>query len=433
MNDGARCLRVAVATLLGGLTAAAIWVAALALVAAAVLGRVFRLPPWRLLRLLFSPLAGTVDPELADRVEWALDEFAQHTAKPPHRLWFNTAKPHDPQRRTHAVWLTPLQPRPLNNPGVPKREHHVRAAILVGGNCQTWADMVEEAKFLLNHGIYVLSLTLSGYPDVDEQYDGPLGRLNWTPTEASMLADGVAAMRWLTGTSWPKDGVGPHGLVMDLHGTGCGIAPHEVMVEGHSLGSCLAHLLGAWIPEMAVTVVQPLKSIGSVGGYAATNAVVDVLWAVAPVSGMRKRYVAMVHPPLRWAARAVSMLAYDGEGLEAYDRTSAVPSGEWETDDRMRLLRGFNATRAVETGCGPYCVIESAFDNLMALQTDDDPNKPFTNNFAQDLMTKAKDAGAKNGVARKVCKIRSQRAGHGTAYYHYTDSRTRYNDWLKGI
>ena len=240
-----------------------------------VVSVVIPLPPWRLLRLAYSPLAGAVDDTLAERQQDALEDFAAHTGKPPVKLWLDTSTPDQPERRTHAVWLHPRYPRAENDPSKPNHKHHIRAAILVGGNCQTWADMTEEAKFLLDQGLYVLSLTLSGYPDPDESYGGLKGRLDWTPTEVSMLDDGVAALRWLTGTlisastSKARDAPVNDRVYCDapgkLHGSRYGIAHHEVLVEGHSLGSCLAHLVAAHEPSVAVTVMQPLVHRAGLG------------------------------------------------------------------------------------------------------------------------------------------------------------------------
>ena len=136
-----------------------------------VVSVVIPLPPWRLLRLAYSPLAepSTIRWRSASRMR---SKTCCAPGKPPVKLWLDTSTPDQPERRTHAVWLHPRYPRAENDPSKPNHKHHIRAAILVGGNCRTWADMTEEAKFLLDQGLYVLSLTLSGYPDPDESYGG---------------------------------------------------------------------------------------------------------------------------------------------------------------------------------------------------------------------------------------------------------------------
>ena len=403
--------------------------------------------PWRLLRLAYSPLAGSVDDTLAQRQQDALDDLAAHTGKPPVKLWLDTSTPAQPERRTHAVWLHPRHPRAENDPNKPMHEHHIRAAILVGGNCQTWADMVEEAKFLLDQGLYVLSLTLSGYPDPDESYGGMKGRLDWTPTEASMLGDGIAALWWLTSTlitaSTSEGPVPPRNdrVYCDapgkLHGSRFGIAHHEVLVEGHSLGSCLAHLVAAYEPSVAVTVMQPLASILHVSVYASVNKVVDVAHVVAPIPNWRRYYVALFFWPLFLLSFIYACLAYDGAGLEKYDRTQRYLGfcklPEEAVDTRIRDMRGFRARTALEIHEGHYCVIEAALDDLMAIRYDDDKTKPFYSNFALGLEESAKECTKAKHLRRRVKRIRSRRADHGTPYYHYADAREAYKQWLASI
>ena len=422
-------------------------VAFCAFVCYALVAAIFRLPPWRLLRLAYSPLAGAVDDTLAQRQQDALEDLAAHTGKPPLKLWLNTSTPAQPERRTHAVWLHPRHPRAENDPNKPKHEHHIRAAILVGGNCQTWADMVEEAKFLLDQGLYVLSLTLSGYPDPDESYGGMKGRLDWTPTEASMLGDGIAALWWLTGTliaaSTSKGPVPPRNdrVYCDapgkLHGSRFGIAHHEVLVEGHSLGSCLAHLVAAYEPSVAVTVMQPLSSIMLVSVYASINKVVDVAHMIAPLSKGRALYVNLFGIPVWGLSFVYTCLAYNGDGLEKYDRTHRCLGFQKLPDEsvdcRMRDMAGFHATTAIGIHEGHYCVIEAALDDLMAVQVDADKTKPFSGNMALELEEKAKECTKAKHLRRRVKRIRSRRADHGTPYYHYADAREGYKEWLASI
>ena len=307
---------------------------------------------WRLLRLAYSPLAGAVDDTLAERQQDALEDFAAHTGKPPVKLWLDTSTPDQPERRTHAVWLHPRYPRAENDPSKPNHKHHIRAAILVGGNCQTWADMTEEAKFLLDQGLTVLSLTLSGYPDPDESYGGLKGRLDWTPTEVSMLDDGVAALRWLTGTlisastSKARDAPVNDRVYCDapgkLHGSRYGIAHHEVLVEGHSLGSCLAHLVAAHEPSVAVTVMQPLASIAQVSVYASVNKVVDVAHLIAPIQKSRSLFVMLFGMPMLMLSFVYAQMAYNGAGLEKYDRLN-----------RCWAFKGF-LTKSSTVGCAKW-------------------------------------------------------------------------------
>jgi len=421
--------------------------------AAAVASRMVRMPSVRVLRFLYTPRAGEVEEGLRERQDEAIAELCEHAGAMPVRLWWFTG---DDQlysagacgrRRTHAVWLHPATPRPLNDPRAPVHEQHIRAAILVGGNGQSWCDMLEEAKFLLDQGLYVLALTLSGYPDPDEHYERT-SRPQWTPTEATMLADGVTAVRWLTGTLFAactSEGCEPleHDRVYcdapgACHGTKRGLAPHEVLIEGHSLGSAFAHLLGAYYPEVAITAVQPLKSMASAGAFLAINTLADALWKVCPVAGWRKRYVAALRRPVSWAARGVALLAYKGEGLERWESVHrnvdyADPADEWEVGTRMRGLVGFNAERAVAMSVGPYCVIEAAKDNLMALQVDDDAAKPYVDNFGKDLVDAAKTAARELGFDRRVHKIRDQRAEHGTSYWCHKGTREKYAAWLARI
>ena len=422
-------------------------VASCAFVCYALFRAVFGARPWRLLRLAYSPLAGAVDDTLAQRQQDALEDLAAHTGKPPVKLWLNTSTPAQPERRTHAVWLHPRRPRAENDPNTPKHEHHVRAAILVGGNCQTWADMTEEAKFLLDQGLYVLSLTLSGYPDPDEPYDGMAARLDWTPTEVSMLDDGVAALRWLTGSlvsgSTSKGHVPPRNdrVYCDapgrMHGCRLGIAHHEVLVEGHSLGSCLAHLVAAYEPSVAVTVMQPLASILHVSIYASVNKVVDVAHAIAPIPNWRSYYVLFFFGPMFLLSFIYASLAYNGAGLEKYDRAHCYLGfyilPEEVVDTRIRDMMGFRAQTALDIHEGHYCVIEAALDDLMAIRYHDDKTKPFYSNFALDLEAAAKDHNKGKRLRRRVKRIRSRRADHGTPYYHYADAREGYRRWLQSI
>jgi len=403
--------------------------------------------PWRLLRLAYSPLAGAVDDTLAERQQDALEDLAAHTGKTPVKLWLNTSTPAQPERRTHAVWLHPRRPRAENDPNKPKHEHHIRAAILVGGNCQTWADMIDEAKFLLDQGLYVLSLTLSGYPDPDESYGGLKGRLDWTPTEISMLDDGVAALRWLTGTlisastSKERDAPVNDRVYCDapgrLHGSRYGIAHHEVLVEGHSLGSCLAHLVAAYEPSVAITVMQPLSSIMQVSVYASINKVVDIAHMIAPLSKGRALYVNLFGIPMWGLSLVYSCLAYNGGGLEKYDRVNRFSGFQKLPDEsvdcRMRDMAGFNAPTAIGIHEGHYCVIEAALDDLMAVQVDEDKTKPFHGNMALALEESAKACTKAKHLRRRVKRIRSRRADHGTPYYHYADAREGYKEWLASI
>ena len=405
------------------------------------------LPPWRLLRLAYSPLAGVVDDTLAERQQDALEDLAAHTGKPPVKLWLDTSTPAQPERRTHAVWLHPRHPRAENDPTKPNHKHHIRAAILVGGNCQTWADMTEEAKFLLDQGLYVLSLTLSGYPDPDESYGGLKGRLDWTPTEVSMLDDGVAALRWLTGTlisastSKARDAPVNDRVYCDapgkLHGSRYGIAHHEVLVEGHSLGSCLAHLVAAHEPSVAVTVMQPLASIAQVSVYASINKVVDVAHLIAPIQKSRSLFVILFGMPVLMLSFVYAQLAYNGAGLEKYDRVNRcldfqrLPNEI--VDRRMRDMVGFHARTALSIHEGHYCVIEAALDDLMAVQINNDRTKPFSGNMALDLDESAKAHTKAKHLRRRVKRIRSRRADHGTPYYHYADAREGYKEWLASI
>ena len=78
-----------------------------------------------------------------------------------------------------------------------------------------------------------------------------------------MLADAEAALDWLTGTREATNGPRRCPLTLDAS---------RVFIEGHSLGTCAAHLLGAARLDLgAVVVVQPLALAWRVATYTAVN------------------------------------------------------------------------------------------------------------------------------------------------------------------
>lgn len=241
--------------------------------------------------------------------------------------------------------------------------------------------MLEEAKFHLEHGINVLVVTYSGYPDPSEAYDGgrTVAKLKYTPSEESMLADAEAALDWLKRQSF---------------------AESDVLVEGHSLGSLAAHLLGASRPNLgAVVAVQPLLSIERVSTYAATNFLSDALERLGGVPRMVS--VTMLYAPFRIAGMAVARMAYDGNRL---DMTTAI-----------KHIRA------------PYCVFGADDDELMSIIIPG-PNKsgPGRANFAATLIKEAKQ-----NLGKRARLIRQCRAWHGRSYAERSSEKKQYASFLK--
>ena len=303
----------------------------------------------------------------------------------------------------HAIWVK-ARPnpnagvefgsrRPARSPArresgahVPPPRRGCRAAILINGSTETLDDCWTECEFMLERGISALLLTRSGYPDPAEAYG--LGTVNdndaeledavnaegwiamWNrktrnaPDEASMLADAEAALDWLTGVSDAEAIVaGPKKCPLRFEES-------RVFIEGQSLGTCAAHMLGVKRPGLgAVVVVQPFASAWRVATYAAINAVADFFRGWAP----RAILVWLLWYPLSICALAVSRLAF----------ATKLPQ-------ELEALRGMNNLEATRMYRGPYCAFYGTHDNLMSVQKDDGAG---SGHFAIELEKSARAPG----------------------------------------
>jgi len=362
------------------------------------------------LRLLFSPMAGCVRTKRTFEL-WDMSEFDDHAA-------YRAAEIQEIEDKGHAVATIRLtHARGTMELVYVTSKYRVgarpKAVILCGGNSESLEDMREFAQFHLQNGVHVLMVQFTGYPEPARDFGrGPSlleeGLIHaWTrhasntPDEESMMLDGNTALRWLTRQM--NDDFGfrcPHKLSVE-----------DVAVEGHSLGTCMAHLLGATNPNLgAVVAVQPLASIGEVGTFAAVNFVGDLAEGWLP----RAAVVPLVAPALKLAAHSISELAYKPP--------STVPAA----------LRGFNANVGCAMHKAHYCVIGAKRDDLMTLKADRKFKKPTTKKFAVKLNGIAKNA-RKTNPAAVVRHIEHTTGYHGTPYTDHPATKRKYAAFLSEV
>ena len=348
--------------------------------------------------------------------------------------------PTDCNRTVHGVWMQARNPQVEPNSGQSNRRARSparrgdadgpAAAICVRGNTDVLDDLYEMGRLFLSEGISVLLITLSGYPDPDEPYgvggtiDNPSSRAArnaesffqlWrrkaanVPDEASMLSDGEAALEWLQG----------HRAAVD--GSMCPVAvkPERTVVFGHSIGTCLAHVLGAATPNLAcVTVEQPLASARRVGVVAALNHIGDFFALFLP----RAIVVRMLWAPISLAVWLLARLAF-GPSRLPLDRVCA------DARSPLRGLRGFNNLFAVGAmhPSTAYCALSAEWDDLMAwkfeIEREDERQATYAANFAEELK--------RASSAREKSLIEQRSAGHGQSVWDYGNNE--YLEFLRDI
>ena len=341
--------------LLWALTLVALAMLPLAIPAAALLDG------FALIRVLFNPLSGSSrDAHARDRratlammrraTEVALPSLGGATA---HCVWVEhkaaSSRPaasarrrsRSPSARGAAV-------------AAPSAESGPRAALLIGGNCEAWDDMLGTAEVLYGLGFNVLVVTRSGYPDPAEDFgaatnEGWLASLRrmarHSPTDASMAADAQAALAWLTSTE--------HGHP--------GYDPSRVVALGQSMGTYAVHALGASTPELAAVIAdEPYASAPRVATTMACNIGGEIAWPLP-----RSLVVRLLWPPLALLVHIVVRLGF---------RMWREP------------LDNLSAAARIQGG---YCVVAKSHDELMAYaheQGGNTPSAPFGGNAADALL-----------------------------------------------
>lgn len=331
------------------LCATAVCVAAAApvvLILAAILPRKLR----ALARLAFSPLAGSVRLDHEEAQNNAIDELRKtHVARP-----VTIASEHSINGRVHGVFV--------------QASCEKKVVILIGGNSETWEDMLEFVQFHLSVNNSVLCITYSGYPDPNESYRGWCW--NYIPCSASITADVNAALTWVVEQGTDK---------------------RNVVVEGHSLGTLGAHILGSEHQLGAVVAVQPLASIEAVGVFAALN------FLARKIPAPQTQCVRVLRTPLRVASKAFAFFCYGHES--------------------------FRMDQCVTEITSPYCAFAADRDDLMCVV--DDERAIGQENFARALL-------ALSNSNHKKC-VRQRNAAHGKAYTSSIPEQREYVAFLDSL
>ena len=345
------------------------------------------------LRLLFAHEAGAVRPDHMAQREQFTAEILEHGALSAVNVTLSHRK-----GEVHGCYMR------SRNASYPSR----RVAILCGGSTEALEDQWEATVFLLERGIDVFGTQPSNYPSPWNDFgqgasetplEASMRRFRHTIDEESVMLDGLAIVGWLTsGEASAEAPVTPYTI-------------DQIMVEGHSLGTCTAHMLARSFPDLAaVVVVEPLASIGDVASYAAINHVCDALDGWLPRSTLHR----VLYPSLSRCAHVVGRLAFRPS------RRSGVPGD----------ARGFDAHGAVANFRGAYLAVEAGKDILMSLAVDRRASRPGAQNFATRLVSIAK---RRRGVpASRSRIIRVPTAQHGSSRY-YQVVRDRYDGFLRDI
>ena len=349
------------------------------------------LAPVAPLRLLFAPVCGDVREDHHEQRLGYVESLRQSRHSRGDPVMLRLAHPFG---ALHAVFTRSAHDRGAR-----------RAAILVGGNCQSLEDMEREAKFLLSQGIDVFAAQPSGFPAPGEDYayKEDEGTLRWvarksmfTIDERSIMMDASAAMSWLQHLR-PSEA----GAFCDYQ-----FRESEIMVEGHSLGTLTAHMLARMYPGLrAVVVVEPLESIAKVGTYTALNVIADRLDGWLP----RSTLYSILHAPVGRVASAVSGLAFNPGSMVPID------------------IHGFDARHAVGNFKGNYCAIEAGADELMSLKFDRDATRPGSRNFAKSLVGISKQRKMSRRKTKLITKPDNR---HGAGYLSDRGVKAQYVGFL---